>query len=136
MKQPISNHLSRLEGRALYHGKAPKKSGKYRVGKVEDRTIAGRVFDSVAETKYYAELKTRESLGEVSDIECQVEFRVQINGQHFTSYKVDFAFTDTATGQIQYVEIKSVATRKERDWPLRRRAVQLFHGITIQEVIR
>jgi hypothetical protein len=134
MKAATAIRLSREQGR-MFLGNAPKKQGRYRVAPREQRTIDGIVFDSKAEAGYYAELKLRERIGEISSLVCQFPLEIEINGKHFATFTVDFAFT--LTGMIpQYHEVKSLGTKREKDYRLRRKAAELYHNIKIVEVIR
>ena len=123
--------LSRQEGR-MFIGKASKPSRYTRASKAR-RTVDGHTFDSLAEVKRYGELKVRELLGEVSDIETQHKFECTVNGIHVLSYKVDFAYTDRERGRM-YEEIKSGRSGSERDWKLRVKLVEALYGVKIDVV--
>jgi len=124
-------HLTRQEGRALFNGRAPKKTSRYTVAPREQRTIDGMTFASLAEGRRYGELKLRERIGEIFDLRCQPAFDCVVNGVHVLRYTVDFAYRD-ATGREVYEEVKSGRSGRERDWKLRRALVQALHGVSIE----
>jgi hypothetical protein len=98
------------------------------------RTFEGITFDSQRECSRYAELRKRERLGMIFDLERQPAFDVAINGQHYCRYTADFSYALTPGGTKIYEDTKSSGTAKDAAYRLRRKATELFHGVTIVEV--
>lgn len=107
---------------------------KFQVARVEDRTLDGVVFDSKREMKRYAELKLREKAGEISDLELQPQYKVFIHGRLLCTCTLDFAYTIKATQRRVIEDVKSSGTAKNPYDRLRRKAVELQYGITIELV--
>lgn len=108
-------------------------AGRYRSSPV---TTDGIRFASRIEERRYTELRLMERAGEIFDLACHPKFEVVINGQHYCTYTADFAYLDK-TQKIEIIEeVKSKATRTEPSYRLRRKAAELFHGITVTEVVR
>jgi hypothetical protein len=129
----MKSHLTRQEGRALFNGRAPKKTSRYTVAPREQRTIDGMAFASLAEARRYGELKLSERIGEIFDLRCQAAFECVVNGVHVLTYTVDFAYRNAA-GREVFEEVKSGRSGRERDWKLRRALVQALHGVSIDVV--
>lgn len=91
----------------------------------------GKLFDSAGECAYYEMLLLRQRAGEISEIKTQVPLVVNIHGHKLCGMKIDFSYREN--DQIVYVEFKSSGTRKERDYKLRKKAVELYHFIKIVE---
>jgi Protein of unknown function (DUF1064) len=98
-------------------------------------TIDGFRFDSKKEGKRYGELRMLERAGLISCLECHPQYAVNINGQHYLTYTADFSYRDHKRGAAIVIEdVKSPATRKLRDYRLRKKAVELFHNVVVVEV--
>jgi hypothetical protein len=78
--------------------------------------LDGITFHSKAEAKFYAELKVREKAGEITDVELQPRFPLQVgdHGEVIGVYKADFRFWDNIENRRRVVDIKGVATREFR----------------------
>lgn len=120
--------------------------GRYRANPV---VIDGHRFASGIEATRYGELRLLERAGDIKGLVCHPPFKVSIGSLHFCTYTADFAYQQrtklkrfaTASGPLyQWLpvveEVKSKATRKETAYRLRRKAAELFHGITVIEVVR
>lgn len=112
------------------------KPSKYRSKKtvVDDIT-----FDSIKEAKRYTELKLLEKAGEISHLELQPRFILQIAGKPITydsgrkaEYRADFAYFD---GQKRIVEdVKSSATKTDV-YKLKKALVQaIYPAVKIIEI--
>jgi len=104
-------------------------------------TVDGRRFPSKREAKRYGELMLLQRAGEISDLQLQPAFPVQINGKPFCVYHADFAYkansSESTKGCERIVEeVKSSGTRKDPSYRLRRKAAELYHGITVEEILR
>ena len=112
-----------------------RKRPKYIVSKKEDRTVDGIEFDSKMEMTRYLELKMLERTGIIVDLELQPQFIVQINGEDYCSYTADFRYFDTGNEETVVEDVKSVATAKDVAFRLRKKAAELYYGITVRSVI-
>lgn len=118
-------------------GIAPaKKRGRFPVASKERRTVEGIVFASLREARRFVELRQMERAGLISELICQPSFPVQIGDAHFCTYRADFSYNDTREGGLVIEDVKSTGSRKDEAFRLRRKAAELFHGITVREVIR
>lgn len=79
-------------------------------------TIDGITFHSKAEARFYCDLKLREKIGEVTDIELQPKFPLQAgdDGDVIGVYKADFRFYDHIQNRRRVVDVKGVQTREFR----------------------
>lgn len=117
--------------------------GRYRANPV---VIDGHRFASGIEATRYGELRLLERAGVIKGLVCHPPYKVSIGGLHFCTYTADFAYRLTHKKKnrlndrditVSIVEeVKSKATRKETAYRLRRKAAELFHGITVTEVVR
>ncbi len=118
----MSDTLSVEEYRAL------KKQRKYR-----NRPVKGtHTFASVAEAKRYSELLWLEKAGDISELEVHPRFSLDVNGVHIGRYTADFSYR-VANGKV-VEDCKSPATRRIRDWYMRKNLMKAIHGIDIVEV--
>lgn len=99
-----------------------------------DRTRDGHVFDSKAEASRYSHLKLLERVGEISDLELQPSWDVMIGSQKLCTFTADFSYVCKRRGPV-IEDVKSTGTEKDPAYRLRKRAAQLAHGITVDEVI-
>ena len=94
--------------------------------------IDGHVFDSKAEARYYANLKLREGLGEVTDVRLQEPFVViGPKGQVVTTFRADFVFWDVKEKRRRIIDVKGKQTAESK---LKQRVVEAFLGIQIELV--
>lgn len=121
---------SRLSGGNVSHlNQAPKsKFGAVRTGK----------YASKAEAKRAAELKLLERAGKIHNLGEQVTFELVppfvVDGktiERAVTYKADFAYTDSATGQEIVEDVKGVRTDA---YIIKRKLMLHVHGIHIREV--
>lgn len=71
-------------------------------------TVDGLSFDSVKESRRWADLCLLQRAGQISDLSRQVRLPLKVNGQTIGHIVPDFSYT--ANGQIVYEDVKSVAT--------------------------
>lgn len=108
-----------------------KKPPKYRNTRVK---FDGYSFDSLKEKRRYEELKLMLHAGDIWDLKVHPRFEFRHNQVWIGAYRADFSyklrqsFTDTVE------DVKSVATKRARDWPLRRQLMKAFYGIEVIEV--
>jgi hypothetical protein len=112
------------------------KRGRFPVAAQADRTVDGKVFASKGEARRYSELLLHVRAGIIQDLECQPEFKVTIAGREYCRYRADFRYVVCQTGETVIEDVKSSGTAKDAAYRLRRKAAELFHGISVTEVLR
>ena len=105
------------------------KPRKYRNQPVE---VDGHKFDSKREARRYKELKLLEMGQRIRDLQVHPSFELAVNGEHICKYKADFAYADMR-GKLIVEDAKCAAT-KTQAYRLRKRLMQVLHGITVVEV--
>lgn len=96
---------------AAYQSMAKKPGNKFGAKRV---VIDGITFHSKAEARFYCELKLREKAGEVTDVELQPRFPLQVESEVIGVYKADFAFWDKQQNRRRVIDVKGVETREFR----------------------
>ena len=87
---------------------------KYHARKI---VIDGEQFDSIKEAKRYHELKLLEHSGEISELSRQPKFELQpkfkCRGEHYRAitYKADFRYVETLSGDVVIEDVKGFKTR-------------------------
>jgi hypothetical protein len=98
------------------------------------------MFDSGHEADRYLELKALEGLGEIRDLELQPQYGIfgcelsSGRGIQVASFKADFRYFDVAQNRTRVEDAKSVATKGETAYRLRKKLAEVCHGITVEEV--
>lgn len=105
-------------------------------------------FDSVKEYNAYIALEQMQARGEISELRRQVVFELLPNQYEIIQtprstkrkllerraiYTADFTYKDK-NGALVVCDVKSPATRKERDYILRRKLMLYFNKIRIKEL--
>lgn len=108
-----------------------RKSPKYRNKRTRH---AGYLFDSRKEAKRYDELVLMQHAGEIYGLEVHPFFKFVINGVYVGRYTGDFAYFRRQEFKKVVEDTKSKATRKIRDWPMRKRLMLAIHGIEVREL--
>lgn len=112
--------------------------------------VDGILFDSKKEAKYYLVLKTKQKLGEISNLRRQVAYelippywvekQVQLKTKTKTirycawrgiKYIADFVYTDNRSGDEVVVDVKGFRTR---EYNKKKKLMNLLKDIEIQEV--
>lgn len=122
----MTQTLTRQQGAALLSQK-PKRS-KYGNKKV---VVDGYQFDSIAESKQYAELKILERAGEIFDVELQRPFALTIGGFLICTYRCDFSYISRNDGQFHVIDVKGVRTKEFR---MKAKLMRALLGIVVEEV--
>lgn len=122
---------------ADYTGKQKSaKRGKYgtAIRNADKPVYNGIRFDSKHEMRQYIKLERLQAAGEISDLKrSDTRFKFVHNGVLIGSYRPDFEWTDK-NGEHVYADAKSVATKKARDYSLRKKLLLAFEGIKIIEL--
>lgn len=112
---------------------------KYRNIKVK---YDGVLFDSKKERDYYIILKHKQKKGEIKGFEIQVKFQLLpsqkdvVTGKTIerpVNFKLDFVVW-LNSDEIEYIDVKSPPTRKEKSYVIVRKLMLFIHGIRIKEV--
>lgn len=111
---------------AIKAGAKPSKYGNKRVH------LDGQWFDSKAEADRYGQLKVLQRIGRISELICQPEFPIAVNGHVICRYIADFQYTDDEGRQI-IEDVKSKPT-KTPVYRLKKKLMLAVLGITITEV--
>jgi hypothetical protein len=115
------------------------KPNKYRNKVVEAH---GRKFDSKKEAARYLELTMMEKAGLITNLQCQKEFILSVNGFVICKYIADFVYTTLSMGANdipepdEYVveDVKSKFTRTLPVYRIKKKLMEAIDGIIIKEV--
>ena len=108
--------------------------GKSKYGNVKTE-VDGFVFASGAEARRYGELKMLEQAGEISELQLQVAYHLDVNGVHVCDYVADFVYQTTEDGGRRTV-VEDVKGKKTKEYRLKKKLMEAVHGVTIVEVSR
>lgn len=114
-----------------------KKRNKYGAKKI---TIQGVTFDSIAEGMRFLELQQKQLRGQISGLQLQVPFPVLLipgqcadpvpmGAKNVCKYYADFVYLKDGEQVVE--DVKGRATEAYR---IKKKLVQIGHGITITEV--
>ena len=94
--------------------------------------VDGRLFDSKAEAARWQELQLLERAGEITELECQVEYELipKQKGERAVKYIADFRYVDHE-GKTVVEDTKGVRTPV---YILKRKLMLRVHGIRVREV--
>lgn len=104
----------------------PKKKRKYRNVKCD---YDGRKFDSIRERDRYIHLRALEVGGIISNLECQVKFKIEWNGVKICTWTADFRYL--LDGEQVVEDSKGWRTQQ---YKLRKKLMKAAYNIDIQEV--
>lgn len=116
--------ISLAEYRALVASKS--KPSKYRNVKV---TVDGYRFDSGAEANRYDFLKLRQMAGQISNLELQPRFKLEVNGRTIATYIADFQYVENGKKVVE--DVKSPATRGIAGFRLKAKLFEAIHEFPI-----
>lgn len=102
------------------------KSNKYSNKKA---SVDGIEFDSRKEARRYKELKLLEHSGKISDLQMQVTFTIEINGEKICDYRCDFQYCEN--GVLIVEDAKGYRTRI---YKMKKKLMKACHDIDIKEV--
>lgn len=94
----------------------------------------GYRFDSRKEAKRYDELVLMQHAGEIYGLEVHPRFLLEVNGVYVGRYTGDFSYFPRQQFKKVVEDCKSAATKRIRDWPMRKRLMLAIHGIEVREV--
>ena len=93
----------------------------------------GRWYDSTKEADYARDLDFRVLGRDIASWEPQIEYKFIHNDKLICAYNLDFKITHT-DGTIEYIDVKSEATRKNPVYRIKNKMMKIFYNITITEV--
>lgn len=93
--------------------------------KAKRSNYGGYVYDSKREADYAAELDLLKKAGQILDWDKQFPVRVEPEGIHFFTTKVDFRL-HMPDGAYELHEVKSWITMRLGDYRLRKKALELY----------
>lgn len=100
--------MSETISAAEYRARSGKRGNKFKAVRT---TVDGITFDSKREAAYYCELQLREKAGEVSAVELQPRFPLQVEHEVIGTYRADFKFWDNIEKRTRVVDVKGVEPR-------------------------
>jgi hypothetical protein len=92
-------------------------------------TVNGITFDSKAESQRYTDLYKAQLAGEISGLQVQASYPLEVNGVKLGRYVADFVYMKDGT--VVTEDVKGVPTPVYR---LKKKLMLALWGITIQEV--
>lgn len=93
--------------------------------------VDGIEFPSKREAARYRQLRILERAGQIADLRMQVKYPLVVNGVKIGRYTSDFNYLENGVEVVE--DVKSPATKKARDYQLRRKLMLAIHGIEIKE---
>lgn len=93
--------------------------------------IDGIVFASAKEARRYVELRYLQAVGDISGLELQVSYDLEVNGEKVAAYVCDFRYV--RNGETIVEDVKSAHTRKLPVYRLKKKLMKSIWGIEIQE---
>ena len=97
------------------------------------RTFASGVwFHSKGEAARWSELKLLERAGEITELDRQVPYELNVKGERVGTYIADFVYVETETGFV-VEDFKGVRTAEYR---IKAKLMKAIYGITIRETGR
>jgi len=107
-------------------------NNKYKAIKTE---VDGIVFDSKKEAARYSVLKMMQKAGQISRLELQPVFKIEINGKKICTYKADFQYIDKnirgMDGQYGAMVVEDVKGMKTPVYRLKKKLVEASYPGTV-----
>lgn len=100
-------------------------ANKYRAQKT---TIDGITFHSKGEAERYQQLKLLERGKAISNLELQPSYPITHSGVKICTVKLDFRYTDNATGREIVEDFKGYDNAMSK---LKRKLVKAFYGVEV-----
>ncbi len=107
----------------------PKKKPKYRNKKT---TFDGIEFDSQKEALRYFQLEQMRKSGEITSLQRQVRFSLNVRGRRAYTYIADYVYLKNGVRVVE--DVKSEVTKKLGLYRLKKKLMKLCLGIEISEV--
>jgi hypothetical protein len=113
----------------LLRVQAPGPRSRHKAKRVE---IDGRSFASKAEGSRYLELRRREAIGLIRELELQPRFPLVVAGVTVATYVGDFSYLDGGTGELIVEDVKGKGAPLEPIFKLKRRLVEALYPFTVR----
>lgn len=104
------------------------KENSYRKYRAKRTVVDGVTFASKKEARRYSELKLLLAAGQITNLELQVPFSLDVNDVHICNYLADFQYLEN--GKKITEDVKGMRTR---EYVLKCRLMKAIHGIDIRE---
>ena len=103
-------------------------------GNIKTSTSDGIVHDSMKEANRWCELKMLEKAGLIQDLQRQVKFELipKQEGERAVHYVADFVYVEDGKKIVE--DVKSAATKKNKEYVIKRKLLLWRHGIRIKEI--
>lgn len=99
--------------------------------------VDGYRFDSKKEAEHYQVLKLREKAGEITGLEIQKRYRIEINGQHICDYIADFVWKEyrhiAGRAHIQDVKGRRAGVQYQL-FRIKAKLMKAVYGIEVEEI--
>lgn len=92
--------------------------------------VDGIRFDSRGEARRWGELKLLERAGQIRDLERQVPYRLEVNGELVSKYVADFRYFDRAKNVTVVEDHKGFRTPEYR---IKAKLMKALHRVEILE---
>jgi Protein of unknown function (DUF1064) len=97
--------------------------------------VEGIRFASTREARRYRELQLLARAGVIADLELQPRWVFMVEGIRIGAYRADFRYRVCRTGATVVEDVKSAATKRARDYPLRKKLLRALFGIEVVETL-
>lgn len=89
--------------------------------------IDGKTFDSKKEANRYGILRLLEKQGLISELRCQVPFKMYVTGLLICTYKADFCYVENGKAVVE--DVKGFITK---EFKLKKRLMKALFDIEIK----
>lgn len=130
MSGELKDKMTAEEFREYLKKKEAGRTSKYK--SIPTQTADGQKFKSALEADYYNRCWVLQRSGEVTQIEREVRFELNVNGVFVAAYMLDFRIT-YADGRVEHVDCKSEPTVTAL-YKIKRALMLAIYGIELKEV--
>ena len=124
----LTNGTAEIDRKAIAASLRAAKANKYNA---ERTKVDGIWFASKKEAKRYGELKLREKVGEIKDLQLQKKFPLSVNGTRLGHYICDFYYRDATSGDWIVEDAKG---KRTRDYLWKKKHFEAQYDLKIIEV--
>jgi hypothetical protein len=117
------------------HLDTPERKGRFAVAAKEERSCDGVTFDSRKQMLRYTQLKILLRARQISNLELEPRWNIEINGQKVCTYTADFSYFCHERNRAVIEDVKSTGTAKDPYFRLRKRLAEASFGIRIEEIL-
>jgi hypothetical protein len=90
-------------------------------------------FHSKKEARRWSDLLWLKHAGNIRELARQVRFALKVNGEHIAFYVADFVYRDTRTDELIVEDVKSPATKRLRDYQMKKKLMKALYNVEILE---